>query len=84
MSGGADTILTAVVALDAQAVAAGLTIHAESHDDDSVTVWLKVQPAFQTSADWNPPGEVHGISCRVTTPLGRVHDRTFSFTVKHT
>ena len=84
MSGGADTILTAVVALSTQATAAGLRIHAESHDDDSVTVWLKVDPDFQQSNDWNPPGEVHQISCKVTTPVGRTHDRTFSFTVRHT
>lgn len=84
MTGGQDTILTAVVALDATATAAGLRIHAESHDDDSVTVWLKVDPDFQQATDWNPPGEVHGISCKVTTPKGRTHDRTFSFTVEHT
>lgn len=84
MTGGADTILTAVVALSDQATAAGLRIHAESHDDDSVTAWLKVDPDFQASADWNSPGENHQIHCRVTTPVGRTHDRTFTFTVKHT
>jgi hypothetical protein len=84
MSGGNDTILTSVISLDAQAVAAGILIHAESHDDDSVTCWLKVHADYQTSADWNPPGEIHRISCRVTTPMGRIHDRTFLFTVKHT
>ncbi len=84
MTGGADTILTAVVALSPQATAAGLRIHAESHDDDSVTIWLKVDPAFQAANDWNPPGEDHSISCKVTTPKGRIHDRTFTFTVEHT
>lgn len=84
MTGGADTILTAVVALSGQATAAGLRIHAESHDDDSVTAWLKVDAAFQTAADWDPPGETHSISCKVTTPKGRTLDRTFTFTVRHT
>lgn len=84
MTGGADTILTAVLSLSAQATAAGIRIHAESHDDDSVTAWLKVDPDFQGAADWNPPGETHTISCKVTTPKGRTHDRTFTFTVRHT
>ena len=84
MTGGGDTILTAVIALSATATAAGIRIHAESHDDDTVTVWLKVDAAFQAATDWNPPGETHSISCKVTTPLGRTHDRTFSFRVQHT
>jgi hypothetical protein len=84
MGGGSDTILTAVITLADQATAAGIRIHAESHDDDSVTIWLKVDPAFQDSPDWNPPGEVHSMNCRLTTPKGRTHDRTLSFTVRHT
>ncbi len=84
MTGGADTILTSGVTLSDQAAAAGLRIHSESHDDNSVTVWLRVDPAFQTSADWNPPGEVHLIVCRLTTPKGRTHERTFAFSVRHT
>lgn len=84
MTGGADTILTAVLSLSAQATAAGIRIHAESHDDDSVTAWLKVDQAFQGAMDWDPPGESHTISCKVTTPKGRTHDRTFTFTVRHT
>jgi hypothetical protein len=84
MTGGADTILTSTLTLSDQAAAAGLRIHSESHDDDTVSVWLKVDPAFQTSADWSGLGEVHSINCRLTTPKGRTHDRTFSFTVRHT
>lgn len=79
-----DTILTAVVELSDQAKAAGLLIHAESHDDSTVTSWLKVDPEFQDSPTWNAPGETHSIKCRITTPKGRTHERTFSFTVRHT
>jgi len=84
MSGGQDTILTAVVSLSASATAAGIRIHSESHDDDTVTIWLKVDPDFQDANVWAPPGEDHAISCKVTTPKGRTHDRTFTFTVSHT
>lgn len=84
MTGGADTILTAVITLSQQATAAGLLVHAESHDDDSVTAWLKVDTDFQQANDWNGPGETHTLSCKVTTPKGRTHDRTFTFTVRHT
>lgn len=84
MTGGADTILVSVITLSDQAIAAGLRIYAQSHDDTSVTVWLQVDTAFQGSADWNPPGEVHALNCRLTTPKGRTHDRTFAFPVRHT
>ena len=84
MTGGTDTILESTITLSDQAAAAGLRIYAQSHDDTSVTVWLQVDPAFQTSADWNPPGEVHSLNCRLVTPKGRTHDRTFIFTVRHT
>ena len=84
MTGGADSILTSIITLSGQAIAAGLRVHSESHDDDSVTVWLKVDPEFQGSPDWNPPGEIYTLNCRLTTPKGRIHDRTFSVTVTHT
>lgn len=84
MTGGGDTILESTVALSGQATAAGLRIYSQSHDDTSVTVWLQVDAAFQTSADWNQPGEVHSLNCRLVTPKGRTHERTFTFTVRHT
>jgi hypothetical protein len=83
MSAG-DTIQTAFLALSGQAAAAGLKIHSESHDTDSVTAWLKVDPFFQTSPAWNGTGETHRISCRVSTAVGRIHDRTFTLTVRTT
>jgi hypothetical protein len=84
MIGGADTILESTITLSGQAAAAGLRIYGQSNDDTSVTVWLQVDAAFQNSADWNPPGEVHSLNCRLVTPKGRTHDRTFTFTVRHT
>lgn len=79
-----DTILTSVLALDPQAAAAGLAIHAESHDTNSVTAWLKIDPLFQSSPGWDGGGETHAISCKVSTIAGRIHDRTFSLTVRTT
>jgi hypothetical protein len=83
MSAG-DTIQTAFLALSGQAAAAGMKIHSESHDADSVTAWLKIDPFFQASPAWNGAGETHQISCRVSTAVGRIHDRTFTLTVRTT
>ena len=78
-----DTIFTVETTLSPTAIVAGLLIHAETFDTTSVTVWLKVDPAMQSSNAWTK-GETHKINSRITTERGQIFDRAINLTVKQT
>lgn len=63
------------VQLSGLAIAAGLRIYGSSSDDTHVTIWFDLVESERVKVNWNPPGEVHTIVCRITASDGQIYER---------
>ncbi|SLN50324.1 phage fiber-tail adaptor protein [Oceanibacterium hippocampi] len=87
MAGNGDaTIASAVVALSAEAVAAGVEIdevtNPPSNDGAAVTIWFRVNAANQLDAGFDGTGATFGVEITVTDSDGRTLQRTWKLTVR--
>lgn len=76
-----DTISTETWTLDSAAIAAGLLIHASTHDSKSLTIWLEVDAPSQGSALFDDPGTNFTALGKFETVGGRTYERTCQFKV---
>lgn len=82
LDGTQDAIATSDFALSPTAIAAGLMLHATTNDTRRVTVWLKVDPAVQSSFLFEGNGEIHTMTTRITTVGGQIFERTIRLSVR--
>lgn len=64
------------------AVLAGLKIFARTNDTRNVTIWLYVDEDDRVKSNWNPPGELHTLTCTITSSRGQVFERTIGLKIK--
>lgn len=82
MDGIGSRISTVQVALSPLAVTAGLMIYGVTNDASFVTVWFMIDPLERVKPNWDPPGEVHTVTCTVTSMDGEVFERTISLIIR--
>jgi hypothetical protein len=70
-------------ALSAQAIAAGVIIHASTHTETLMVVWLKVDPLMADDVMFDGPGTGLDVNFTATTTGGRKYHRSGTVTVKH-
>lgn len=82
MDGIGSRISTVQVALSPLAVTAGLMIYGVTNDASFVTMWFVIDLLEQQKPNWDPPGEVHTVTCTVTSMDGEVFERTISLIIR--
>lgn len=82
MDGISSRISAVQVALSPLAVTAGLMIYGVTNDASFVTMWFMIDLSEQQKPNWTPPGEVHTVTCTVTSMDGEIFERTISLTIR--
>lgn len=68
--------------LSALATTAGLRIYARTNDSRNITVWFYVNESDRVKTNWNAPGELHTLTCTITSSRGQIFERTIGLTIK--
>lgn len=82
LDGISSVISKVTLDLSSLAVLAGLKIFARTNDSRNITAWLYVDEEDRVKSNWNGRGELHTITCKITSSRGQVFERTIGLTIK--
>lgn len=82
LDGISSVISSVTLDLSSLAVLAGLKIFARTNDGRNITIWLYVDEQDRVKSNWNGPGELHTITCKITSSRGQVFERIIGLTIK--
>lgn len=82
LDGISSVISNVTLELSSLTILAGLKIFARTNDGRSVTIWLYVDEQDRVKSNWNGPGELHTITCKITSSRGQVFERIIGLTIK--
>lgn len=78
----ANKIETADVEPSALAVLAGLWTADQTNNDTHITLWLTINPADRTRANWDGDGERHTLTCTIEVTDGQRFQRDVTLQIK--
>lgn len=82
LDGVSSVISDVTLELSSLAVLAGLKIFARTNDGRNITIWLYVDEQDRVKSNWNGLGELHTITCKITSSRGQIFERIIGLTIK--
>lgn len=82
LDGISSVISSVTIDLSSLAILSGLKIFARTNDTRNITIWLYVDEQDRVKSNWNGPGELHTITCKITSSRGQVFERIIGLTIK--